>query len=149
MERETAALPLLSRIGEALFSTLVTSARAAPFFSVRTDWCASGKRTRAHTQLLGSQLLLLSNQRLVTQLTKDWLTPRLKVCSSSVDSGRQEQGQALVKSPDGLAVQLAFSRVAPAARAYTLVGTTAAPLRQAVAGKKKVREGGAPPSGPK
>ena len=69
--------------------------------------------------------------------------------SPSVDSGRQEQGQALVTGPDGLAVQLVSSRAAPAARAYSLAGATAAPLRRAVGGKKRVRAGGAPPSGPK
>ena len=82
-----------------------------------TDWCASGKRTRAHTQLLVSQLLLLSNQQFVARRTKDWLAPRFQVSSSSVDSGRQEQGQTLVKGLDGLAGRLVSSRVAPAARA--------------------------------
>jgi hypothetical protein len=132
-----------------LYSTPVTSAGAERFFSVLTDWCASGKRTRAHTQLLGSQLLLLSNQQFVAQLTKDWLTPRFKVSSSSVDTGRQEQGQALVKDQDGLAGQLVSSRVAPAARACSTAGASSAPSRRAVGGKKRARAGGAPPSGPK
>ncbi len=60
VERETAVWPLLSRITQAVFSTLVTSAGTAPFFSVLADWCATGQRTRAHTQLLGRQLLLRS-----------------------------------------------------------------------------------------